>query len=660
MKEPHTSFVAPLNLPPRQSVTHALRVSFRVVVLPFVFCLAVLAQNKNDALRGARKVTAEGVTIEFAIEPLAPGGLVEGGDAVVRYKITYADNGAPISGLRPAAWIGHREADASAGPPNCRRMVQSYLQSSFSTRAEIDLNSYFILTLNNEPNISVIDPISGFGTSKLFTLVELDSPGEDWMLSGDQKRLFVSMPLVKRVAVVDTTSWKVIAKVDVGARPARLALQGDGRYLWAGDDGADGAAGGGISVIDLNTMKVAARIETGAGPHEIAFSADDRHALVAGRRSGTLSVIDVRGLTRLKDLKIGSRPSALAYSPLGRAFYIADEGDGTITVLDGQRFEIITRLSVKPGLRSVRVSPDGRYVFAVNHAANSVLIIDVATNRLVQTVPVEPAPDQVTFTKDFAYVRSLGSQFVTMIRLSGIGRGGASVARFPGGQMTPGSSPHKSPADAIVTAPESGSVIVANPADKMIYYYTEGMAAPMGSFQNYRRTPRAILVKDNSLRESSPGVYSATVRFNGFGHFDVALLLDSPRVIQCFDIAVAENPERRSQREVAVKIEPLVNESVIPVGQSYKLRFRVVGSSNGQPRDDLKDVGVLTFLAPGVWQERFWSRPVGGGIYEVSFTPPHAGVYYIYFNCPSLNLDFNQSPYLILRAEKSRAASTQQ
>ena len=42
-------------------------------------------------------------------------------------------------------------------------------------------------------------------------------------------------------------------------------------------------------------------------------------------------------------------------------------------------------------------------------------------------------------------------------------------------------------ADVIVPAPEGDSVLVANPADRVIYYYSEGMAAPMGSFQNYRR-----------------------------------------------------------------------------------------------------------------------------------------------------------------------------
>src|SRR6185436_8142912 len=71
---------------------------------------------------------------------------------------------------------------------------------------------------------------------------------------------------------------------------------------------------------------------------------------------------------------------------------------------------------------------------------------------------------------------------------------------------------------AIVPAPEEGAVLVANPADKMIYYYTEGMAAPMGSFQNYRRDPRALLVLDNSLAETASGVYSTTVRLGEAGH----------------------------------------------------------------------------------------------------------------------------------------------
>jgi hypothetical protein len=60
----------------------------------------------------------------------------------------------------------------------------------------------------------------------------------------------------------------------------------------------------------------------------------------------------------------------------------------------------------------------------------------------------------------------------------------------------------------MVPAPEGNSVLIANPADRVIYYYSEGMAAPMGSFQNYRREPRALMVVDRSLREVTSGVYT--------------------------------------------------------------------------------------------------------------------------------------------------------
>ena len=41
--------------------------------------------------------------------------------------------------------------------------------------------------------------------------------------------------------MIDTTSWKVIASIDAGVKPTRVALQHDGRYLWVGNDGTEDA-----------------------------------------------------------------------------------------------------------------------------------------------------------------------------------------------------------------------------------------------------------------------------------------------------------------------------------------------------------------------------------------------------------------------------------
>jgi hypothetical protein len=187
----------------------------------------------------------------------------------------------------------------------------------------------------------------------------------------------------------------------------------------------------------------------------------------------------------------------------------------------------------------------------------------------------------------------------------------------------------------------------------MIYYYTEGMAAPMGSFQNYKRDPRALLVLDNSLRETQRGVYSTTVRLSAAGQYDVAFLLDAPRVVNCFELTVFENPNAPKKVETAIRIEPLVKEAVANAGTSFNLRFKVIDSKTGSAKTDLNDLTVLVFLAPGIWQQRDLAKSAGAGVYETSFVPPSAGVYYVFFQSASLGLQFNQSTPLTIQAVKN-------
>ena len=74
---------------------------------------------------------------------------------------------------------------------------------------------------------------------------------------------------------------------------------------------------------------------------------------------------------------------------------------------------------------------------------------------------------------------------------------------FPAGQNPPDKASRPSPAASIVQVPGANAVLVANPADRAIYFYKEGMAAPLGHFRNYNREPRAVLVVDRSLQERS-------------------------------------------------------------------------------------------------------------------------------------------------------------
>jgi YVTN family beta-propeller protein len=637
-----------------------------IIVLLAGNLLQVNAQDKTKAKSSQPTVsghsatpqtyTQEGVSVEFSIEPFSSAHnkrseLQAGTEAIVRFKINDATSKA-LSSLRPSVWFDRREPGQLTDARGCREKIQSFLQPSFAKRANLDLNSYFILALNHEPNISVIDPFFGFGGSKLYALIPLLSSGEDWLMSDDKQRLYVSMPAVNQVSVIDTVTWKPIANIDAGMKPTRLALQHDGRYLWIGDDDAE-KNGGGVTVIDTVTLKTAAHITTGAGHHEIVLTEDDRLAFITNKQDGTLSVIEVRKLAKVNDIKVGPLPVALAYSPVSKAVYVANEGDGIITVVDAASSEILARMKTEAGLWTIRMQPDSRFGFAVNRATNKVFIFDAASNRLRQSVPVGPGADQIAFTREFAYVRAPGSEFVTMIKIGDLDKTQeVSINRFPAGQKAPKDSPASSAANAIIPTPGEGGVLVANPADKMIYFYTEGMAAPMGSFQNYRRDPKALLVLDYSLAETSRGVYTTTIRLPDAGQYDVAFLLDSPRLVNCFPTTIAENPAVPKPTAVGLVIETLVKEKIARVGETYTLRFKVTDQSSNRSMTSLQDFGVLVFLAPGIWQQREVAKAVGNGIYEIAFVPPQAGVYYVYFQCPSLHVELNQTIPLTLEAIK--------
>jgi hypothetical protein len=78
-------------------------------------------------------------------------------------------------------------------------------------------------------------------------------------------------------------------------------------------------------------------------------------------------------------------------------------------------------------------------------------------------------------------------------------------------------------------------------------------------------------------------------------------------------------------------------------------------SENGAPKPGLGDVRVLTFLAPGVWQQRHWASDLGDGLYEISFRPEEEGVYYVFLQVASAGLDLQKSPHLTLVARPSAA-----
>lgn len=590
--------------------------------------LTLLLAGTALAAPAAQEASDQGIRVRFATE----AGAQPGDATAFRFELHDGTSGRPLSGLRPAAWLGLRR-DPAKPAADCKRQIAGYLAGDLFSRADVDLNSYFVLAMHDEASISVVDPLFGFGGSKLLALLELEKPGADWQLTPERDRLFVSQPLANKVAVADTGGWRVTAQAATGPNPRQLVQSAD--HVWVADDA-------GVTRIDRHSLEtVSVPLGKVAG---IALDGTGEQ-LVAAVDDG-LRIVDTHRARRTGSLALDGRPQRLAWSEAAKAFYALDAEQGRVFVFDARENRLRGEVAVDSGASQIRFAPGGRYALLPNPQRNRLQVLDASTNAIVQNADISDGPDQVSFTPLLAYVHRRGSETVQMIALEQLGQAGKplNVAEFPAGQNALGDAPDDG-ADSIVPAPEGPAVLVANAADKMIYLYREGMAAPAGGFRTYGRKPRAVLVVDHGLREGRRGEYTTRMPVTKPGTYDVALFADSPRLAVCFPFTLADTaPQPAAPRVVA--LEPPAE---LAVGRPAQLRFALV--DRGGARRESTDLHALTLLAPGIWQQRSTPVATGDGNYQLAFTPPQPGMYYVWIESESLGLARRHRQFLIYEAK---------
>jgi YVTN family beta-propeller protein len=612
---------------------------------------AVLAGAAELSAAFSGRVEQGGLVLEAGVSRVGsadqPDVPLRSGDSVtVRFQVT-DQSGRAISGAFPNAWMvlrGTGTALAANPDGHCRLVLHRLQISSLPDQAEVDLNSFVVLALNEDATISVIDPRSGFGGTRLLGLVALDGVGEDWVQLADQERLAVTVPQADTIDIVDMRAWNgPVRRLDVGARPRRIALQPDRSFFWA--DTVD-PAGGTAHVVAVNadTLAVVGRVPVGEGPHDLAFSDDSRFLFVANAGAGTVSVVDVAALAPAAEIATGPRPVSLAYSELARAVYVADAEDGSVTVIDARSHTIRSRIAGPPGIVQVAFAPGGRYAFIVNKRAGTVTIIDSAVDRAVHTIDSVQAPDQVRFTSTMAFVRQTTTATVMMLPLDQLAAepGKLPVLGFPGGSNSPASQEWPSSAASIESVAGDRAVLVANAGDREIYYYQEGLAVPMGSFSNYKRQPRAVTVVRRDLRESAPGVYQTNVELGRPGSYDLVFRLNQPPLYHCFPFEVVAASARQARQPPRVAPASLFD--TVPAGRPVSLSFIVTDAATGAPVDDLTDLTVLV-MTPA-WQVRLVAQPLGAGRYGVTLAVPLPGRYAVVTSSADAGIDHQPMPWL--------------
>ncbi len=506
--------------------------------------------NKRETQTGAdvfhANVTRGGIVFDLQIQPLqtrrAATSLQQNHSLRFRLSLRDSETGNALTGLHPSAWMNPIQGDNNVP---CKTMVQSFLRGSLlAKRPEVDLNTYYVATLNETASITVADPQFMAGRPRQVARIALKGRGEDWALSSNESLLYVSLPEANEVDMIDTASWEIVRRKEL-PRPGRVMLQPDEHYLWAGYGGTNQPSG--VAALEATTLTEVARFPTGPGPHDIAFSPDSRVAFVTTRNQGSVVTIDVPHLALIQEIKTHGHPVSVAFSTLADAAYITDTKLGNIFAIrpGGHDDAPAALIPAEPGITRISFPGNGRFGVVLNPEKGLIHIVDTARNQIVQTAGIDKSPTQVFFSEQLAYIILQKSDLIEMLPLEQIGRPGMAlpVVDLPGGPSSGTGGPASDERTAaIAQVPGQNAVVIASRPDRAVYYYDEGMAAPMGTFSNFGEGPKALLVIDRSFRETSPGTYEAVASINNIGNgaYILPVVLDNPQMVECFQVPIVK------------------------------------------------------------------------------------------------------------------------
>lgn len=234
--------------------------------------------------------------------------------------------------------------------------------------------------------IAVVDTTS----HKVIRVINAGSDPEQFDLSLDGKRLFVANEDIAMLSVVDRENGRTIQQISVGREPEGVGVSPDGRWVLVTNE-SDNA----VSVIDTGTLQVLRSVRVGQRPRDIAFTPDSRAAYVSGEFDASLyrvAVPEGEPVQRVLQLRKETRPMAVVLDASGNRLYLSTGRGGTVAVIEMKGSTLIAEVAVGTRPWGIALSSDRRFLYTANGPSNDVSIVDTTTLKVVKRIPVGRSP----------------------------------------------------------------------------------------------------------------------------------------------------------------------------------------------------------------------------------------------------------------------------
>ena len=202
------------------------------------------------------------------------------------------------------------------------------------------------------------------------------------------ERLYIPNENENTVSVIDLASNSVMTTIDVGNRPAGVAVHPNGKKVYVTN-----RSNASVSVIDVASNTVEATIGVNFFPIGTAFNSDGSRLYVTNHLSNNVSVINTTTNTVVNTISVGANPWGIALSPNDSKIYVANQGDDNVSVLNASTGSTTTTIAVQNNPHDVALSADGTKIyvgnasgFGIDNNKGAISIIDISTDAVVETL----------------------------------------------------------------------------------------------------------------------------------------------------------------------------------------------------------------------------------------------------------------------------------
>lgn len=258
-------------------------------------------------------------------------------------------------------------------------------------------------------DVSVVD----LGTMKVVDDIKVGNHVHGLAIQANGRRLFATVETEHTLKFIDTASDKVIASVKLTGKPNECAVTPDGKYVVVPI-----RDGNSVNIVNVAQQKVVKVLPIHV-PHNAIDAGSNRYVFVSSMDDHEIDVIDLSKMDYSAHIPVGGRPRPYVVVPDAHKMYVAVSYLHGFEVVDIPRRRVTRRVAI-PALNphatlgpyetpdtfthGLGVTPNGKEVWVTSELDNAMYVYDLRTNKVTARVPTGIGPNWVTFSPDGKYI----------------------------------------------------------------------------------------------------------------------------------------------------------------------------------------------------------------------------------------------------------------